>query len=186
MGRPKMSLPWGNTTVIGQVLITLARAGLQDILVVTGGGSAELLDALARLPGEVRYHTVFNPEYSNDEMSGSLKVGLSALGSEIQAAMVVLGDQPQIEAEVVQTVLSAYRTSHAALVIPSHQMRRGHPWILARALWPEIQALRPPSTLRQFLNAHADSIHYVNVDTPSILKDLDTPQQYQESKPATD
>ena len=183
MGQPKMSLPWGKTTVIGQVVTTLAQTGIEDIIVVVGGGRAELLEALAHLPSSVHYRTVFNPDYASDEMSRSLQVGLGALTDEIQAAMVVLGDQPQIESEVVEEVLSAYDASQAALVIPSYQMRRGHPWIVERSLWPEIIALRNPATLRHFLQAQSDKIHYVNVSRPSILIDLDTPQQYQESKP---
>ena len=38
MGKPKMSLPWGKTTVIGQVVTVLVGAGLGEVLVVTGGG----------------------------------------------------------------------------------------------------------------------------------------------------
>ncbi len=37
MGRPKLILPWGDTTVLGQVVATFAAAGIEDILVVTGG-----------------------------------------------------------------------------------------------------------------------------------------------------
>lgn len=37
MGQPKMLLPWGETTVLGQVVATIAAAGIEDILVVTGG-----------------------------------------------------------------------------------------------------------------------------------------------------
>ncbi len=37
MGQAKMLLPWGETTVLGQVVATIAAAGIEDILVVTGG-----------------------------------------------------------------------------------------------------------------------------------------------------
>jgi len=67
--------------------------------------------------------------------------------------------------------------------VPSFQMRRGHPWLVARPLWPEILALKPPESTRDFLAGHAHEIHYVNVDTPSILADLDTPEDYEKSHP---
>jgi CTP:molybdopterin cytidylyltransferase MocA len=62
-------------------------------------------------------------------------------------------------------------------------MKRGHPWLVTRSLWKEILELRPPSTLRDFLNKYSDAIHYVTVDTPSILADLDTPEDYRKSHP---
>jgi CTP:molybdopterin cytidylyltransferase MocA len=44
-------------------------------------------------------------------------------------------------------------------------------------------ALRGEKTLRDFLNEHADEIEYVNIDSPSILKDVDTPEDYRRQKP---
>jgi CTP:molybdopterin cytidylyltransferase MocA len=62
-------------------------------------------------------------------------------------------------------------------------MRRGHPWLVARTLWNEILGLRPDQTPRNFLNAHAEDIHYVELDSPSILADLDTPEDYRMARP---
>jgi molybdenum cofactor cytidylyltransferase len=42
MGQPKMLMPWGQTTVIERVVLTLIEADLRDILVVTGGSHAEV------------------------------------------------------------------------------------------------------------------------------------------------
>jgi molybdenum cofactor cytidylyltransferase len=115
-------------------------------------------------------------------------VGLRACAAEAQAALVALGDQPQILPEVVRAVLRAYEapadgTARPGLVAPSYQMRRGHPWLVDRSLWPSIFALGPEQTMRDVLNAHAGRIHYVTVDTPTVLKDLDTPQDYQQERP---
>jgi len=68
-------------------------------------------------------------------------------------------------------------------VAPSYQMRRGHPMLFHRSLWPEILALHPPQTLRDLLLAHAERIHYVTVDTPTILQDVDTPEDYLKFRP---
>jgi molybdenum cofactor cytidylyltransferase len=62
-------------------------------------------------------------------------------------------------------------------------MKRGHPWLVARSLWSQILAIKSPETPRDFINQYADEIQYVEVDTPSILADLDTPEDYQNSRP---
>ena len=174
MGEPKMVLPWGKTTVIGQVCSVLFQAGLEDVLVVTGGAREAVEKALAGMP----VRTVYNPEYTRGEMLSSLQIGLSSLTEQTEAALVTLGDQPQIEAWVVAALLREYAASRADLIVPSVRMRRGHPWLVGRHLWQEIQALRPPETLRDFLRSHNSNIHYLPLEAESILLDLDTPQDY--------
>ena len=175
MGRPKMILPWGETTVIGQVANVLLAVGVDDVLVVTGGARNEVEDALTGMP----VRTVFNPEFANGEMMHTLQVGLAALEHDVEAALVVLGDQPQIEQTVVRSVLTAFVSKIQPLVVPSFQSRRGHPWLVGRSLWDGLLGLQPPATMRQFLDRYASEIHYVNVNTHSILQDLDTPEDYQ-------
>jgi molybdenum cofactor cytidylyltransferase len=69
------------------------------------------------------------------------------------------------------------------LIVPSYQKHRGHPWLIDCSLWGEVLALKPPENLRDFLRAKTEQIHYLEVDSPSILQDLDTPEDYQRFRP---
>ncbi len=183
MGRPKLALPWGERSVIEQVVATLAEAGIAQIVVVTGGAREAVEAALTGHPVRLAY----NPDFARSEMLSSLQVGIHALessGSQALAALlVVLGDQPTIEASVVRAVVATYLATGAPLVVPSYQMRRGHPWLVERGLWPELLELAQDQTMRDFLHAHEEKIRYVEVDSPGILKDLDTPEDYQRLRP---
>ena len=181
MGQPKMILPWGNHTVIEQVVSVLVEAGVGEIVAVVGGARRQVEAALDGLP----VRAVFNPRFDEAEMTASLQTGLASLSPDIPASLVVLGDQPQIERTIVVAVMEAFRATNAELVIPSYQMRRGHPWLIARSEWDGVWALQPPDTMRDFINRHADRIHYLNVDSPSVLKDLDTPGDYARERPTT-
>jgi molybdenum cofactor cytidylyltransferase len=178
MGQPKMLLPWGETTVLEKVIATFKAARVDDILVVTGG-NRQRVEAL--VGDSVR--TVFNPDYAGGEMLSSVQAGLAGLKPETEAVLIGLGDQPQVQERTVQAVIDAHRKSSVALTVPSFQMRRGHPWLVARPHWDEILGMRPPASLRDFLNRHADEIQYVELDNSSILQDLDTPEDYLKSKP---
>ncbi len=184
MGRPKLSLPWRDTTVIGQVVAVLSAAGVAEILVVTGGARKEIETALRGTTARL----VFNPRYEASEMIDSLQVGLTQLSPSVEATLVALGDQPQIQQSVVQAVLQAYEQAEtrpsSALIVPSFQMKRGHPWLVARTLWPELSQIRPPETLRDFLDRHTREIFYLPVSTDTILRDLDTPEDYTREKSA--
>jgi molybdenum cofactor cytidylyltransferase len=180
MGRPKLSLPWRDTTVIGQVVAVLAAAGINEILVVTGGASQEIEAALSAAPVRL----VFNPRFEASEMIDSLQVGLAQLSSSVEATLVALGDQPQIQLPVVQAIMESYTEHPAGLIVPSYQMKRGHPWLVVRPLWSELSQLCPPQTLRDFLGRHVADIRYLPVSTDTILRDLDTPADYAREKPA--
>ena len=179
MGQPKMLLPWGKMTVIEQVITTFLSAGLKDILIVTGGAEEEVLKAVDGYP----VRQIHNPDYATGEMLSSLQFGIRTMSARTQATLIGLGDQPQIQEGSVRAICDVYRSSKSELIVPSFQMKRGHPWLVARPLWDEMLALEPPETLRDFLNRHADAIQYVKLDTPTILADLDTPEDYQNARP---
>jgi molybdenum cofactor cytidylyltransferase len=179
MGQPKMLLPWGETTVLGQVIETVQRAGVDDLLVVTGAER----ERIEQIVTQYAIRSTHNPD--GGEMLSSMQAGLRVLrgNPSASAALICLGDQPQIQEGSVRAVVCRFIETEASLVVPSYQMRRGHPWLAARPLWEEILAMSPAESPRDFLNRHAGEIEYVEVDTPSILADLDTYDDYLKSRP---
>jgi molybdenum cofactor cytidylyltransferase len=178
MGRPKMLLPWQGSTVIQSVVNAYISCGIGEIIVVTGGVRQEIEKLLFGLPVRL----VYNPLFENGEMLDSLKIGLRSFSEGIKAAMIALGDQPRIRQREIEMVVDGYLHSQASLVVPSYQMRRGHPWVIEKPLWDDLLNLEIPRTLRTFLQENAGAIHYINVDTPSILIDMDTPDDYERLK----
>lgn len=176
---PKPLLPWGSTTMIETVVATLARANVDEIIVVTGHRQELLAAALAETPARC----VFNPAYANGEMLVSIQTGLAATNSAAAGVLLALADQPQMELATVQRILTAFAASAGdALVIPSYALRRGHPILLPRRLWPAVLALPAGDALRTVIQRHAHEIVYVTVDTPTVLADLDTPEQYRANR----
>lgn len=179
MGQPKMLLPWGEVTVIEHVVSVFMNAGLEDILVVTGGVREKVERVIAGYPVQ----SVHNEVYANGEMLSSLQCGLRTLKPQVEATLIALGDQPQVQERSVRMVCEAFYKTRSNIVVPSHQMRRGHPWLVTRPVWDELLKMKSPQSPRDFLNAYKNEIQYVNTDDPNILEDLDTPDDYQRSHP---
>ena len=179
MGQPKMLLPWGTITVLGQVISTFRQAGVNQILVVTGGAHQQVEQVVHQYGAQ----SVFNKYYASREMLSSLQLGLTAQTDQVQATLIGLGDQPQIQVGSVELICATFLEKKSKLIVPSYQHRRGHPWLVERSLWQELLTLRSPQSPRSFLNKHADEIEYVEVNTPTVLADLDTPQDYHTSHP---
>ncbi len=175
MGRCKLTLPWGDGTVIERVVHTLYRAGARPVLVVTAPPwHALVLRALQDTPARV---TVYHPQHP-EAMLLTLQWGLRHLPEETRAALVALGDQPHIPPDIPQRLIQAFQETGAPLLAPVYRGRKGHPWLLARSLWPDLLRLHPRHTLRDFLHAHAHLLRRVPVNTPTILWDMDTPADY--------
>lgn len=179
MGQPKMLLRWGNTTVLEHVISVFMQPGVEDIVVITGGVRERIENAIGNYPVQC----VYNNEYASGEMLSSIQMGLRALQSQVEAALIGLGDQPQVQEGSVRKVCEAFQKTKSNIVVPSYQMRRGHPWLVTRGYWSELLELKSPQSPRDFLNAHQNEIHYVNTDDPHILADLDTPEDYQKWRP---
>jgi molybdenum cofactor cytidylyltransferase len=178
MQQPKMLLPWKRSTVLQTVISTFQRAGMKDILVVTGGAHNQV-DALVGRTVQ----TVFNENYAEGEMLSSIQIGLISKMREAQAALIALGDQPQVQVKTIQHILQEFNQSKARLIVPSFNMHRGHPWLVAKDLWEEIINMQPPESAREFLNRHSREIHYIQMDTSTVLQDLDTPEDYLKYQP---
>jgi molybdenum cofactor cytidylyltransferase len=178
MGEPKLNLPWGKTTVLGQVIKSLAEGGLNRIFIVINPFRRPIIPD--DLP-EVEISWIENPAAETNEMLKSIQTGLSGMPDEIQNVLICLGDQPTIQPEVVESVYKAAQETGETLIFPSYRFRRGHPWIVNRKYWPEICSLSDTDTVRTFIEAHAGAIHYVNFDQ-NAPEDMDTPEMYQRLK----
>src|SRR5215211_7289080 len=109
MGQPKMLLPWGKLTVIEHVVTTFINAGVAQILIVTGGAHEQVEKALERYPVQ----KTFNRKYAAGEMLSSIQWGLRELPPGIQATLIGLGDQPQVQEESIRSIYGAYEKSNA-------------------------------------------------------------------------
>jgi len=172
MGQPKMLLPWGDKTILTHVISIFQNAGLEDTLVVTGGAR----EKIEKLVASYNVRTVFNKEFKGAEMLSSIRYGIQALPPQTQAVLIGLGDQPQVQDRSVRMVCETFIQTKSSIVIPSYQMRRGHPWLVERSLWEELLKSKTP---RDFLNRHPTEIQYISVKDPNILADIDTPEEYQ-------
>jgi molybdenum cofactor cytidylyltransferase len=178
MGQPKMLLPWGDTTVLGQVTMTFSKAGIADIIVVTGGDRDAVEAEVSRLSELLSVRSVYNPYFEQTGMMSSIQVGLASISANCKAVLIGLGDQPQVEDKTLKDILSLYEKKGAGIIVPSHKNRRGHPVFVGVVHRPELVNFHPQSSLRDFLNKHPSEIYYVDASA-SVLQDLDTPQDYQ-------
>jgi len=175
MGHPKPLLPFGHRNVLQTVVDGVLLADLDGAVVVLGHRAGAIRPCLQGLAVEI----CENPRY-RDGMLSSIRCGIAALPDDADAALIALGDQPQISSRIVQRVVAAYRETRQGLVIPTFEGRRGHPSIVDLGRYrEEILALDDDLGLRPLMRGYPDDTLELPVDTPDILRDIDTPTDYE-------
>jgi CTP:molybdopterin cytidylyltransferase MocA len=170
-GSQKLLLEFDGRPMVKSVIEAASDGGCHQILVVYSsddvkqavGGDAEL---------------VHNPR-AQTGMASSLQAGLRATRPDMEAALVMLGDQPMVGSRTVAALLRAWRREGSR---PAVAVSRGDagkwapPVVLARELWDELMTLEGDAGARQVLDRRPELVDTV----PSVdrLDDVDTPEDY--------
>jgi nicotine blue oxidoreductase len=119
-GSPKQGL------LLEPVLERVRRSAVDDVLIVLGAHEVE-----------VAARTVSCPDWERGP-GASLRCGVAALPADAEAAVVVLGDGPDLSPEAIDRVIAAWRAEPAPVVAATYAGTRLHPVLLDRAVWPQI------------------------------------------------
>lgn len=173
MGRNKQMLPYGESTVIETILRVLQESPVDGVTVVLGRNWEEVWGAIDGLDVEM----FVNPRPENGMLS-SVQWGLAQMRDDLDAFLIVLGDQPQIRAETVAALVQAAVRYPKSIFLPTYQGRRGHPALFRASLKRAILDLPLTSGLNRLLAERPEEIQEVAVDSDTVLKDIDTPEDY--------
>ncbi|HKZ08833.1 MAG TPA: nucleotidyltransferase family protein [Methylomirabilota bacterium] len=173
MGRPKLLLPLDGRPLIRRTVEALAAAGLAELVVVVPPESDAIRAALDGLP--VRFAVNPAPEAGQ---AGSVVAGVAALTPATTAALIALGDQPDLPRVVLAGLLERHRAGGAAIVAPRYREGRGNPVLFTAAVFPELLRLTGDQGARAVVVADAARVALVPFDLP-MPRDVDTPDDYE-------
>jgi molybdenum cofactor cytidylyltransferase len=127
-----------------------AASRLDEVVVVLGARAAEI-EAAVRWPPRSRW--VLNERFAVGQ-STSLLAGLAALGPEVEAVVVLLGDQPGIRPQAIDALIAAHAEGKGPVVQATYGGRPAHPTLLARGVWRDLAALTGDQGARSAIAAH--------------------------------
>ena len=177
MGRSKQLLPFANKTILETVIDHINQSTVDETLIVLGSNREKIEEVIKNLPVK----SVYNPRFK-EGMLTSVQKGFVSLPEEVEAVLVFLGDQPMIPSSVIDQIVSAYHSSEKGIVLPVYGQKRGHPVLINTKYRQELANLNPEIGLRELIHDHPEDILEVNLDSSSILEDIDTPEDYKNIK----
>jgi len=173
MGKPKLLLPFGEKTIIETIVNNAVQSKVDEVLVVLGSDAEKIAEKIKNSPVKISVNSNFR-----QGMLSSVQWGFKSLPEHTRAVLVMLGDQPLIPGSVINIIIHAYRQTGKGIILPVYNKKRGHPILIDIKYGDEVKGLDPDSNLRAFVHNHAEDILEVEVDTPAILRDIDTVEDY--------
>jgi molybdenum cofactor cytidylyltransferase len=189
MGEMKQLIEIDGRPMLVHVIAAAAASTLDEILVVLGYEAARVRQAVlasrclaSNASDRVRF--VENDAFEAGQ-STSLTAGLRA-AVDAQAAAILLGDEPDIDAAAIDRVLEAYRHADASATPIVRAVYRdadrdgagrvpGHPVVFDQSVWWELERLTGDAGARAVIATDAGRVLCIDVEGPAP-RDLDTPQ----------
>jgi len=175
--RNKLLEPVSGEPMVRRVAAVAIAGGAQPVIVVTGHEAASVGAALHGLGVTV----ILNLEYA-DGLSTSLRAGVSALPPDIDGALILLGDMPEVEASVLSLLMASF-TGMSAICVPVRHGRRGNPVLWGSRYFPEMMELTGDFGAKPLMARHEAHLIEVEVATDSIFYDVDAPEDLARLKP---
>jgi molybdenum cofactor cytidylyltransferase len=171
LGRPKQTLPYGDTTLLGHVLDCARACGFDQLVVALGGNAGEV-----RTQVDLRGTTVVDNPSFGEGCSSSIAAALPALDSRCDVLVLMLGDQPGVAPAAVRTLLA--RLGDAPMAVARYEDGRGHPFAFRRSLFSELAELHGDKAVWKLLEQRGPDVAEVRVPG-RIPPDVDTWEDYE-------
>ena len=172
-GAPKQLLPFGDTTMLGQVVRNANASDLDRVVVVLGRASEELRGSV----DFGRAAVVENTAYGTG-CASSLLAGMDAAGEDCEAIVLLLGDQPGVRAGFIDSVLYEWRSLRPWACVTSYEGKLGHPFVFATEAFEDLRGLHGDKAVWKLIEAYPERVRRVEIAAP-LPPDVDTPEDYE-------
>ena len=152
--------------------VSAALASACDaVFVVTGHQAERVASALSDLKLEI----VGCEDYASG-LSASLRAGIAALPEDCDAAVVCLGDMPEVTSAHIDRLIAAFEPVEGrAVCVPTYQGKRGNPVLWDRRFFSELADIRGDVGARHLIGEHPELVCEVSMTEPGVLVDVDSP-----------
>jgi molybdenum cofactor cytidylyltransferase len=175
LGRPKQTLEFGDTTLLGWVLRDVESSLLERIVLVLGGAADEALAGVR----PARATVVRNDAYGTG-CASSLLAGLDAAGA-CDAIMLLLGDMPGVDAEVIDSTCAAWDVQRPWAAVTRYRGVPGHPLVFSREAFETLRGLRGDKAVWKLLDRYPERFLEVPIERDPPL-DVDNWDDYEAAR----
>ena len=172
MGAVKQLLPLHGRPLLQHVIDAARSSILEHVTLVLGNAHAEILPRIDARGLDV----VLNPDFASGQ-STSVRAGL-AHGPDADGVMFLLGDQPLVDAPLIDLLVTRFLAALPPALVPVHEGRPGNPAIIGREMMRDAQRLTGDVGARHLLRDNARHVRQIEIGDPAVFRDVDTMDDY--------
>ena len=176
LGKPKQLLSYHGKSLINHV-ISVAENSIADEIIVVLGSHYELI--IKEIPANKKLRVIINAEWE-EGIASSIRAGLKLLqqGSEVDAAIFTVCDQPFITTSLLNNLIEMYQQSKMPIVASSYENTIGTPVLFDKNLFEELLLLKGDSGAKKMIVNHKDKV--ATIPFPKGNIDIDTNDEYED------
>ncbi len=117
-------------------------------------------------------------QLSQRGLSTSLRVGINGLPDDIDAALICLGDMPDIRSHHLDRLIAAFDLEEGRTIcVPTAAGKRGNPVLWGREWFAAMTETKGDTGAKHLIGEHADAVCEVAMQDDAALKDVDTMEE---------
>jgi molybdenum cofactor cytidylyltransferase len=179
MGSPKQLLPVDGVPLVARVTRHALSSDLEHVVVVLGCRSEKIRSELISYCRHPKLSIIENPRWK-EGLSSSIIAGLSVVEERFDHTMILLGDMPNVTADVINLLIKGYLDSGACMGAVEGEGRRCHPVVFGREMYPHLHAVRGDVGGRALFDTFPERVYLMTPDTRFDSRDIDTPEDYRQ------
>lgn len=177
-GSPKALAKLNDHCVIEHLQRILIESDVDEIIIVLGGHAEQIKPYILN---HKKVRSVYNKDYKLGQTS-SVKAGLRAMSNETSAFLLLPVDCPLIDRNLINALIVQFKKESPAILIPSHQGKKGHPPVFSTSLKDKILELDDSVGLNVFQYEHRSETELFTVEDLTFLATFNTPDEFSQIK----
>jgi molybdenum cofactor cytidylyltransferase len=173
MGSPKALLGYQGKAFLEHLLEVTRHPKIAVRRVVLGVHAEPIAKAIDLAADEI----VINADWEKGQLS-SIQAALLSLPLNTDGMLLFLIDHPLISASLVADIIDAFYSSHASVVLPVFEGRRGHPVLFSAKLYSELQNAPPDVGARAVVWANAANVYEFTTTEQGCILNLNDPETF--------
>ena len=171
MGSPKALLDYQGRPFLEHLLEVTQNPRIGVRRVVLGAHAEPIARAVDLHADEI----VINDRWQEGQLS-SLHAAMRSFPAGTDGMLVCPIDHPLISAALVEDLIEAFYASHAPVVLPVFEGRRGHPVIFSAAVYEELEKAPMDVGARAVVWAYAKEVFEVGTTEEGCVLNLNDPE----------
>ena len=177
MRQAKQLLPWGKSTLLGNAIKEAKQSNSEKVYVVLGAKAETIQTQL----NATDVSWILNKNWKNG-MGSSISCAINYLvhlKSDYDGILIMLCDQPLIDADYINKMISTFKRASKGIVATAYKHSNGVPVLFDKKFLEDLSNLKGNIGAKQIIAHNAKSV--IAIKPNGKEKDLDTMEEYQQA-----